>query len=137
MAYEKQNWECGETITADKLNHMEDGIENAGGSSEPLVVNMVDTDPALNSAKSETHASRSIDTPHFWLDKPWQDIWDAYPNITIRSESEEGSGIFKGGVVVAETTQSNTTRYVVSVITAGTLYFYADSTNDYPETSDR
>lgn len=31
MAYEKQNWECGQVITADKLNHMEDGIENAGG----------------------------------------------------------------------------------------------------------
>ena len=31
MAYEKQTWTCGETITADKLNHMEDGIENCGG----------------------------------------------------------------------------------------------------------
>lgn len=31
MSYEKQTWETGEVITADKLNHMEDGIENAGG----------------------------------------------------------------------------------------------------------
>lgn len=31
MAYEKQTWECGETITAEKLNHMEDGIANCGG----------------------------------------------------------------------------------------------------------
>lgn len=33
MAYEKQTWECGETITADKLNHMEEGISsaNSGG----------------------------------------------------------------------------------------------------------
>lgn len=30
MAYEKQTWVTGETITADKLNHMEDGIA-AGG----------------------------------------------------------------------------------------------------------
>lgn len=29
MAYEKQTWECGETITAEKLNHIEDGIESA------------------------------------------------------------------------------------------------------------
>lgn len=31
MAYVKQNWQCEDLITADKLNHMEDGIENAGG----------------------------------------------------------------------------------------------------------
>lgn len=31
MAYEKQTWSCGETITADKLNHMEDGIMESGG----------------------------------------------------------------------------------------------------------
>lgn len=29
MAYEKQTWECGETITAEKLNHIEDGIASA------------------------------------------------------------------------------------------------------------
>lgn len=31
MAYVKKTWECGETITADALNHMEDGIANASG----------------------------------------------------------------------------------------------------------
>lgn len=34
MAYEKQTWECGQVITADKLNHMEDGIANAGGDCD-------------------------------------------------------------------------------------------------------
>lgn len=33
MAYEKQTWECGDTITAEKLNHMEDGIEGASNVS--------------------------------------------------------------------------------------------------------
>lgn len=31
MAYERQTWVCGETITADKLNHIEEGIENCCG----------------------------------------------------------------------------------------------------------
>lgn len=31
MAYTKQTWECGDTITAEKLNHMEDGIADASG----------------------------------------------------------------------------------------------------------
>lgn len=26
MAYEKQNWKCGDIVSAEKLNHMEDGI---------------------------------------------------------------------------------------------------------------
>lgn len=30
MVYEKQAWECNDVITADKLNHMEDGIEACG-----------------------------------------------------------------------------------------------------------
>lgn len=29
MTYEKQVWNCGDTITADKMNHIEEGIENA------------------------------------------------------------------------------------------------------------
>lgn len=30
MAYEKHTWECGEPITADKLNNIEDGISDGG-----------------------------------------------------------------------------------------------------------
>ena len=44
MAYEKQTWECGEVISAEKLNHIEDGIEEAsqGGSVEPMIVRAID-----------------------------------------------------------------------------------------------
>lgn len=39
MAYEKQTWTTGEVITAEKLNHMEDGIAGAGGSTiEPITI---------------------------------------------------------------------------------------------------
>lgn len=31
--YEKQTWTNGDVITAEKLNHIEDGIANAGGGS--------------------------------------------------------------------------------------------------------
>lgn len=33
MAYEKHEWECGELVTTELLNHMEDGIAEAGGFS--------------------------------------------------------------------------------------------------------
>ena len=29
MSYTKQTWETGDTITAEKLNHIEDGIDDA------------------------------------------------------------------------------------------------------------
>lgn len=31
MAYEKHTWSCGETVTAELLNHIEDGIAESGG----------------------------------------------------------------------------------------------------------
>lgn len=40
MAYDKNVWNCGDEITAEKLNHMEDGIANAGGggSADPVFI---------------------------------------------------------------------------------------------------
>lgn len=47
MAYEKQTWECGETITADKLNHMEDGIEEASGGGTDVGYECTETRTVL------------------------------------------------------------------------------------------
>ena len=41
MAYEKQTWSCGDVVTAEKMNHIENGIEECcGGGSTPLVINV-------------------------------------------------------------------------------------------------
>lgn len=40
MSYEKQTWVTGETITAEKLNHMEDGI--GSGDSDIVIVHYND-----------------------------------------------------------------------------------------------
>lgn len=58
MAYTPKTWECGETITADALNHLEQGVASAGGGAEPLIVNCTSTVPQT-------------------LDKTWQEIYDA------------------------------------------------------------
>lgn len=42
MAYTPKTWQCGETIMADDLNHMEQGIAQ-GGAVEPLKFNVVET----------------------------------------------------------------------------------------------
>lgn len=37
MAYEPKTWECGETITADALNHLEQGVANASEGGDTAV----------------------------------------------------------------------------------------------------
>ena len=48
MSYTPKTWECGETITADALNHIEQGIASSGGGTEPLIVNVdIDANPPI------------------------------------------------------------------------------------------
>lgn len=70
MSYEKQTWESGQTITAEKLNHIEDGIASTGGV---LIVHEVE----------ENNRSR--------LDKTWQQIADA--EFAVLNREEEGNNI--------------------------------------------
>ena len=58
MAYQKQTWVTGETITEQKLNHMEDGIAN--------------TILAVDATVEEVEGDLV-----FTLDKTWQQIHDA------------------------------------------------------------
>ena len=37
MSYTKQTWATGDIITADKMNHMEDGIADSGGGGAFLI----------------------------------------------------------------------------------------------------
>ena len=46
MAYEKQTWANGDVITAEKLNHMEDGIAQ-GGTSGIVIVDL--SGPSISS----------------------------------------------------------------------------------------
>lgn len=70
MTYQKQTWVTGETITEQKLNHMEDGIANA-----ILIVN----------------ATRDESTGVTTLDKTWQQIHDAnYAVLVIHDDDGTG-----------------------------------------------
>lgn len=69
MSYEKQTWVNGEVITDTKLNHMEDGIENSGG----LVVTYSE------------EGTQGI------LDKTWNEIMDAMPNVYVHDITDAPS----------------------------------------------
>lgn len=64
MAYEKQTWETGQVITAEKLNHMEDGIE--GASNNVFMINVttgdsvISTDVSFNDIKNAMESGKII-----------------------------------------------------------------------------
>lgn len=103
MAYEKQTWQCGDTISAEKLNHMEDGIADAGGGSSTLVVNGT-TDEGTGTTT---------------LDKTWQEISDAFPNVYLATGALKttvlsvmsGGGLYDVSVVYVNGSKISSTTY--------------------------
>lgn len=63
MAYEPKTWECGDVVTADALNHIEQGIAESGGGTSQFVV----------------HGSEFRGTT-FVADKTYAEIAEAYQN---------------------------------------------------------
>lgn len=69
MAYEKQTWVNGDTITQEKLNHMEDGIAEANGKSTSANILIV---------TFTIDGSRT-----FYCDKTYEEILNAINNGDI------------------------------------------------------
>ena len=116
MSYTKQNWQSGDTITATKLNHMEDGIADGGGV---LFINIAEEGDSLV------------------MDKTWQQIHDA-PFAVVPYEYE-GTLVMSAIVSVSDNPYSVTMQALLTG-DGGTLppkeTFSANSANDYPTQQD-
>ena len=128
MSYEKQTWAYKDEITAEKLNHIEDGIADAsqsGGGSEPLIVNI--------------NYDESTDTET--LDKTWQEIDDAIAQgrqVLIASASPSGGAHMLFPVLSTEITLKLTyiVRYIgTSLDGASLVEVTASSPDGYPSRS--
>ena len=117
MSYEKNEWQTGDTITATKLNHMEDGIAGGGGV---LVVNSVYDEQADTTT----------------LDKTWQQIHDAdYCILKVIYDKETD---YSPVIAVAETPFN---KYKVTAINLteqpfASIDFECDTADDYPVRQD-
>lgn len=115
MAYEKQTWQCGDTVTADKLNHIEDGIaECCGGSA--------------------LEVTATIQTSDITLDKTWQEINDAFPNVAITLKQGEAVG----GKVIPLAVAGGGEYFFVRILdldssTGGTISLGTNSADGYPK----
>lgn len=127
MAYTKQTWQTGETITADKLNHMEDGIADGSGSGSVFNVN------------SSFDEQRGV----YALDKTWQEIYDASKNgaLVVVTNTIEETGSMSNVKEIVHTTSyganSNPkyrvcTFYLYGGTQGATMMYVCDSSTDFP-----
>lgn len=117
MAYTKQTWATGDTITADKLNHLEDGVAGAGG----VMVVGATFDESTNKTT---------------LDHTWQEI-NAALSAGIPCFSHDVSVEGESSLCPIIRTNSASTAYSVQIIDqySGELTNYKTSSPDgYPST---
>lgn len=118
MSYDKQNWQTGDVITANKLNHIEDGIAGAGGGGV-LVIN----------------AYYDEQTDKATLDKTWQEIHDATVPIMVQ---ENPLGKMFAYVGIVGQTQNEyfvlSANYSADEVIMST--YTCNSANDYPVLKD-
>lgn len=121
MNYEKQTWTTGEVITAEKLNHMEDGIK----SSDDRVFIV-----SYNNGR---------------LGNTWQEIYDAYTSgmtaLVLWEYIDPTSGHFAYYSSITEVASMNVDApggdYNPSYeVRTGSTYYYTSSPNDYPQIGD-
>ena len=116
MAYQKNTWETGDTITAEKLNHMEDGIAGAGGGDSSNVF-----------VRNNEGA----------LDKTWQQIADAIMSeamcYLVEGNITDRFGLSVLGYVtniMGDGESYSVTTY--SFWDSETIVYVATSADDYP-----
>lgn len=127
MAYEMHEWVCNEPITADKLNHMEQGIVEAqNDESDDVLIIREDTEATTSSKRV--------------FDKTWQQVYDALQNGTRvigMNETELPPTVMAAPVLVAINDTSNQVApyYVlateVTSAAVGTGTMYADTADGY------
>lgn len=112
MAYEKQTWHNGDTITEQKLNHMEDGIANS--SVFTIIANMGSDSPTLNQKA--------------------KDIYDAFVSGScIIKEIDEGEEtIYPLSSVHTDGTHYAFGYYISINDTIQETGFVAENPDDYP-----
>jgi hypothetical protein len=122
--YEAHKWKIGEEITSEKLNHIEKGIEEAGGDIQTNITDPQDGQTLKYDAASGkwvnaegggsstlvVHTTTGSDDAVV-MDKTWQEIYNAMPNVM--EESEDDSFQLRQPVLYAM--KSSDTQYDIVV----------------------
>ena len=97
MSYTPTEWKTGDIVTAEKLNKMEDGIENAGGTLiiEPTITREGNTTTyslhtSFNDIKNAFLSGRNIVVQFIIPDSPGYDIYSIRPFVVEEINAVEG-----------------------------------------------
>lgn len=112
MSYVKNTWTNGDTITAEKLNNMENGIASAGGT---LIVGVTFT------VEDELEAAT--------MDKTWQEIHDALAaGFRVVAIDSDDSAVVQEAINQVYFEDGD--GYYVNV--GGVMDYYTNSASGYP-----
>lgn len=104
MAYTPKTWACDDTITADDLNHIEQGIaENSGGSTAPLIVEVVSQREATTEECDEEGVMYAYN--HTWQEV--KDAYDAGTPVYLQQEAFETGSYTRGSLARIQTDPSS------------------------------
>lgn len=122
MSYDKQTWTSGEVITATKLNHMEDGIDSAGGGAVLINVTVNGHELVLDKTFKEIETLMKAGVPIMlkeWIDTPVSADFDSIYSHGLHTVCSSIS-----------LTRDDVDLYYV--ITNGATNYVATTENDYP-----
>lgn len=125
MSYTPTTWSCGDTITAEKLNKLENGLAECCGGGSGLICTAT---VSVNADNYECYV----------LDKTWQEIHDAMAqgrNVIINQPASSPTyDMFPRVLAVVEATENiDNNEYGVTVIAwASTVDYMAHSPNGFP-----
>lgn len=127
MSYEKTIWNTGDTITAEKMNHIENGIAEVSGSSSSSFSNVF----IVNNIASSQSSNYVL-----YLDKTLQEIIDAMNEgkiVIVKDYFEEGP-FCRHSFIVTAGNNPNGSGYVVDLISTTTKWtLTAESLTDHPK----
>lgn len=131
MAYTKNTWANGDTITAAKLNNMEDGIANAGGV---LICNITYTGGVMTLDKTAQEIYNALlnGTPAYIK---WQygTISDYEGHLFLAPIIRISNYMYDESIVIYASRSSRATvNSIESAGTAGIIVFKATSLVSYP-----
>lgn len=117
MAYEKTNWQTGDTVTAEKLNHAEQGIADAG---QVMVI--------------------EINPETVTLQSTWQEIYDAFNAgvlLLVINHTNTGETAFNESNYIVSQVGLADGDYYLHLFNWSTVdIFKTDSASGYPVYSD-
>lgn len=98
MAYVKTNWKTGDTITADKLNNIENGIASSGGDGGALITEptctenpdgyTIDFNITFNEIKNAYLSSKNIIASY---PSETENLYGNFQVLTIWEATEDGT----------------------------------------------